>query len=656
MRFITKTNWIIILVVLAAGALAIGTASSVSSCCGNPDPEPVAIQPIVFAPPAPVVVARPMPVVVTQQVARPVSNCNVCSPPPAPVIVQRPAFRTVRETVMKEEEITTYETVWDVETRYRTRTVSKQVPETTVKQETVKVSKPVWETVEKETSYDVVRYVQETSEREEVKTVCKPVTEYQERQIVETVSKPVQETVMQQRTYQVNRPVTSCQTRVRDDGGYVTRYAPQSGKEYTRLTWQKGGDYYDPATGKTKYRMPGLYWTDLTGPTQYKAQQVYESKMVTETVPVTTLVPETVVENVPVTVNKVVQEQVVRTEQVPVTRMVQEQVVNKIPVTTYKPVTEKVVQKTPVKVCRIETVDEVREVPVTTYKTVTETIQEPYTVKVARQVPKVVKVQRPVTVCRQVPVDPCSPCGLPLPCAAAGSAVTAPTSTPSPIAAEPTPAPEAAPTGADAIPTFNEGEKGSAASEQTTPAAAPATTETTSKYPGPIKVSADEEVITTDEPQSTAPQSADMPAVALAEKVKKTENKAPVVTAPVKTAKVQSSVSAEGKTTDSPASTAAVPEADKVPLLKERDDSVDRSAKSAVPAMKTTEMKVYRPEQEPNLVPEERETPVAASSDNLPVVRTANTEGFFDFRRSTEDESAPRPEIPENSPTRLLKF
>lgn len=402
MRMITKTNWIVIFVVLAAAMLAVGTASSVSSCCGRPDPAPV-IEPYTYAAPEPIpTFATVEPVMISAPVvaARPVvNNCTV----------QRPAYKMVTETEMREEEITTYETVWDEETRYRTRTVCKRVPETTIHRETVRVSKPVWETIEKETSYDVVRYVSETSEREEVKTVCKPVTEYQEKQIVETVDRPVQETIMQQRTRLVSRPVTTCETRTRDCGEYETQYVEKPGKQYTRLTWQRGGEYYDPATGRTRNRLPGLYWTDLNSAPEYTEQRVYKPRLITETVPVTRMVEESVVEEVPVTVNKIVKEQVVRTEQVPVTRMVEEKIVNKIPITTYKPVTEKVVKKTPVRVCRMETVDEVRETPVTTYKMVTETIEEPYTVRVARQVPKTVKVQRPVTVCRRVPIDACAP-------------------------------------------------------------------------------------------------------------------------------------------------------------------------------------------------------------------------------------------------------
>lgn len=497
MRFITKSNWKVMLAVLAVGALAVGTVSSVTSqCCGRgePAPEPV-VQPIVVQRPvyipAPVVVQRPAPVIVQRPAPAVVSSgCTVC----------RPAFKTVAETQMREEQVTTYETVWEEETRYRTRTVCRQVPETSVRQETYTVSKPVWETVEKETSYDVVKYVPETSEREEVQLVNRPVTEYQERQIVETVNRPVTETVMQERSYTVQRPVTTCQTQLKDVGQYTTQYTPQPGRDYTRLTWQRGGDYYDPATGTTKYRLPGLYWTDMKTQTTYKPQQVYQPAYVAQQVQVTSYVPETVTEQVPVTVNKVIQEQVCRTEKVPITRMIQEQIVKKIPVTSYKPVTERVVQKTPVRVCRMETEQQVREIPVTTYKTVTENIQEPYTVRIAKQVPKTVTVQRPVTVYKQVPIDPCpvisspceaSPCGT-SPCATGACGVNtsaAPATLPAPAAAT-TPAPAA---------------NGQNAADSA-PGITPEASSTEVRYPGPVNV--DPTVYST-EPAA----SADKPAV-----------------------------------------------------------------------------------------------------------------------------------------------
>lgn len=612
MRFITKTNWIITLVVLAVGALAVGTASSVSSCCGRPDPAPV-IEPLTYAAPAPAPVAfAPAPVIISAPVAvsrpscstcaapvtisAPCSTCSVSKPACSACSVQRPAYKLVRETEMREEEITTYETVWDEETRYRTRTVCKRVPETSVRRETVRVSKPVWETIEKETSYDVVRYVSETSEREEVSTVCKPVTEYQEKEIVETVNRPVQETVMQQRTHQVNRPVTTCETRTRECGEYETRYVEQPGREYTRLTWQKGGDYYDPETGRTRYRLPGLYWTDLHTDSTCKAERVYRPRTITETVPVTRMVPETVVEEVPVTVNKVVQEQVVRKEQVPVTRMVQEQVVRKIPVTSYKPVTEKVVKKTPVKVCRMETVDEVREVPVTTYKMVTETIKEPYTVKIARQVPKVVKVQRPVSVCRRVPIDACGNEIVQSETVSEANPSIKEESLPSP--ADSSEAAEAVP--ADKTPALSEGE-----SSETV----------TSKYPSAD--ADDSKVITTD-----------APAVPDADAIEQKSSK-PALPGPAP-AIVRPSAADQAP---------PMSEADKTPVIETTPNSAPSSAPSADAAPQT-----------------EEPAKIAVSDSIESKLVPSEDQGSFRFVADRTDYSGQRQNIPSNAPTRLLKY
>ena len=627
MRLITKTNWIIIFVVLSAAALAIGTASSVSCCCGRPDPAPV-IEPFAYSAPEPMpVVTAAEPVIISAPLADARPVCDTCVAPvtiSAPVVaarpvsnnyaVQRPAFKMVRETEMREEEVTTYETVWDEETRYRTRTVCKRVPETTVHRETVRVSKPVWETVEKETSYDVVRYVSETSEREEVKTVCKPVTEYQEKQIVETVNRPVQETVMEQRTRLVNRPVTTCETRTRECGEYETQYVQKPGKEYTRLTWQRGGEYYDPATGQTRRRLPGLYWTDLSSAPEYTAQRVYKPRTVTETVPVTRMVEERVVEEVPVTVNKMIQEQVVRTEQVPVTRLVEEKIVNKVPVTTYKPVTEKVVKKTPVRVCRIETVDEVRETPVTTYKMVTETIQEPYTVKVARQVPKTVKVQRPVTVCRRVPIDACAPVTVSSPEANVAETVSKQT-LPEPAAGNASPA--------DNVPQFSPDGANSSTSNYPNAESATITTDASAELPA----------IPTEPPAQQNPEPA--PSVALPSAA---EN-APPMTQADQVPTLNGTAEPVAEPAPAPAEPAAAPAEQPLPGIKR-----------AEPAAPLT-MRVNRPI-ESVLVPEPQAEPIRTA-----LIESAdNSSEYFKFVSREETADTQKQVLPAISPTQLLPF
>ncbi|MBP3557952.1 MAG: hypothetical protein J6K20_09680 [Thermoguttaceae bacterium] len=319
-----------------------------------------------------------------------VATCSdVCAPCGA-------ASTTCVETEYKEEEITTYETVWDNVTRYRDKTITRQVPETSIKREKVKVERPVWETVEKETTYDVTRYVPETSTQTRTRTTLRPVVQMRERKIVETVNQPVVETVMAQRSYVVNRPTTTYRTETRDYGGFETRITAVPGRERCCLRWRCGGDYWDPTTGRTRYRLPGLYWTPTQEPTEYRAQKVYRPNLVATQVPVTTYVPETVVENVPTTRTTFRPVQVERTVSEPTTVYVRDAQTEVVPVTTYKPVTERVVKKTPTRVLRTQTTEEIRETPVTTYKTVTEIVREPYVERVARQVPKTTKVMRPV--------------------------------------------------------------------------------------------------------------------------------------------------------------------------------------------------------------------------------------------------------------------
>lgn len=320
-------------------------------------------------------------------------DSSVCSPCDA---ASTNACSPCVETEYKEEEITTYETVWDCETRFRDKTTTRQVPETSIKREKVKVERPVWETVEKETTYNVTRYVPETSTQTRTRTALLPVVQMRERKIVETVNQPVVETVMTQRSYVVNRPTTTYRTETRDYGAYETQITAVPGRERCCLRWRCGGDYWDPTTGRTRYRLPGLYWTPTQEPTEYRAQKVYRPNLVSTQVPVTTYTPQTVVENVPTTRTTYRPVQVERVVSEPTTVYVQETQTEQVPVTTYKPVTERVVKKTPTRVLRMQTTEEIRETPVTTYKTVTEVVKEPYVARVARKVPKKIKTLRPV--------------------------------------------------------------------------------------------------------------------------------------------------------------------------------------------------------------------------------------------------------------------
>ena len=321
-----------------------------------------------------------------------------------PVIEQVPftTYKRVTETQFVEETITRYETVWETERRERRFTVARQVPETSYTERRYTVQRPVEETEYRDTSFNVTRRVPETTEREERHLVARQVMETQERQVVETRRVPVQETIMEERVHTVNRPVTNFIEQVVERGQYVNQVQTQPGQTYSRLAWHRA-NYIDPATGESRWRIPGFYWTDMQGPAQHTVNRVFQPNPVLETVPVTTTVQERRVEQVPVTRTTFRDEQVVRTEQVQVPRVIQEEVVRRIPVTTYREIVERVEQQTPFTVRRMVTEERVERAPVTTFRTVLEERVEPYEVRVARVVPVTRTVQRPVTVTNWVP-------------------------------------------------------------------------------------------------------------------------------------------------------------------------------------------------------------------------------------------------------------
>jgi hypothetical protein len=323
-----------------------------------------------------------------------------------PVIEQIPrtGYKKVFETQYIEEQVTTYETVWETEMRERRYTVARKVPETSFTERRSIVQRPITETEYRDTSYNVTRTVPETSEREEKHLVARQVMETQERQVYETRRVPVQETTLEQRAYTVNRPVTSYVGTVVDRGQYVNQLNTAPGRDYNRLAWHRA-NYIDPATGESKWRIPGFYWTSMQGPSRYEVNRVYQPNYVTETVPVTNMVQEQRIEQVPVTRTTYREEQVARTELVNVPRTIQEEVVSRVPVTTYKQIVERVEQQTPVTVRRMIEEEQVEQIPVTTYKTVLEERVEPYEVKVAKVVPVTRTVRKPITTAKWVPYN-----------------------------------------------------------------------------------------------------------------------------------------------------------------------------------------------------------------------------------------------------------
>ena len=350
---------------------------------------------------------------ITAVVQRPALDATTAVPPnPQTYSVSYPAtaaptntYKIENETVFRDEQQTRLRQVWDEELRERRYTVFRQVPETTIKQEIYRVLKPMWTTEYRDTSYDVVRTVPETSVRQERYTVSRPVWETAERDVWQTVRRPVQETFMQERRYVVNRPVTSYHTEYVDRGQYVNNTVVEPGKTYYRLAWQSGGTYVNPATGASRWQTPGLYWTPMRGEDKLRQEAVYQPNIVPQVTPVTTLVPETVVEQVPTTRMTYQEERILKKEPYQVMRMVQEERVREIPETRFRQVVERVQQTMPVQVYRLETQEVVRDIPVTTYKTIAEERVEPYTVRVPRIEQIVETVQKPYIVQKRIPLD-----------------------------------------------------------------------------------------------------------------------------------------------------------------------------------------------------------------------------------------------------------
>jgi hypothetical protein len=201
------------------------------------------------------------------------------------------------------------------------------------------------------------------------------------------------------------RPVTTMTTQVVDQGcmvNQVTMFQPAPTRR--GLTWMPASQTLDPVTGAVLVQRPGLTWATVTPAPQAVVQQVWRPNLVAQQVPVTTLCPQEVVEQIPVQVQRQVAETCTRKVPVQVCRIVNEEQVRQVPVTTYKQVVERVPKQVEVKVCKMVTEEHVRQVPVTTCKWVQEERVEPIQVRVCKIVEQQETVQQPRVVCKKVPV------------------------------------------------------------------------------------------------------------------------------------------------------------------------------------------------------------------------------------------------------------
>jgi hypothetical protein len=217
-----------------------------------------------------------------------------------------------------------------------------------------------------------------------------------------TVQRAVQETVMQNQAYTAYQPVTSYHTQYVDQGQYVTALQPTAPVVRNRLWCVPGGYQTNPATGQSAYYRGGLRWVPTQGPTVLRPTTTYMPNIVAQQVATTSYQPVQMTQQVPVTVNRLVNDVVSQQVPVQVCRMETVEEVREVPVTVQKPVTERVTCQVPVQKVRYEEEEHVRQVPYTTQRIEYEEVVEQIPVKVCRYVSETKSVQVPKTVAKWV--------------------------------------------------------------------------------------------------------------------------------------------------------------------------------------------------------------------------------------------------------------
>ena len=306
------------------------------------------------------------------------------------------AFRYEYETVLEQRQVTTQRPVYETEMRTRRYRVAKPVVETAEREERFYTLKPVYETEERTREYDVTTWETVTETRQDRVILNRPVVETQMHERQHVVRRPVQETVWQDQAYTQMTPVTTMRTQLVDQGSFVDTVNYVPGHSHCHLGWMPRGASTNALTGETYYRRGGLAWVPRTSPGTYAVSRAYVPNIVAQQVPVTAMVPQTVMQKVPLSVTRYHDEVV--TEQVPVQvqRMEQVEEVRETPVTYQRPKTERVVEKIPVQTVRYEREEQVRKVPYEVHRIEYEDVEEPYEVKVMRWETEVQTIEVPV--------------------------------------------------------------------------------------------------------------------------------------------------------------------------------------------------------------------------------------------------------------------
>jgi hypothetical protein len=324
-------------------------------------------------------------------------------------------------------------------TIYETQKVTtwRDVQETQYRSETTKAYKPVWTTEQRENRYTVLKPVEETSWREERYTVLKPVvktsyreqlyeetswettTEMHDQQVVEQVPvyetsyrdeqvivrKPVTETQMQTENVTVYKPVTTLETQYVPGTSAVTQWTVGQAPATTNLQWLRPGYNFDATTGQYVWQRRGLHWVNSPGAAYYAPQTSLVPTMTPQTVQKTALVPETWVQQKPVTVTNYVDEVTSRKVPVQTYKLEQRVTTRKVPVEVQKPVKRYISKKIPFEETEYERQEVVRKVPVVTQRFEREERVEPVEVQVCRWEAVETQQQIPTVVTRRVAVE-----------------------------------------------------------------------------------------------------------------------------------------------------------------------------------------------------------------------------------------------------------
>jgi hypothetical protein len=213
----------------------------------------------------------------------------------------------------------------------------------------------------------------------------------------------VNDTVMTQQNYVVNEPVTTMATQMVDQGGFVDQYGVIPGTSGTQLRFIPRGTSYDYNTAMNYYHRGGFHRVPYQTPNQVTVNRVYVPNVVPVQVPQTHMAQRVVTQQVPVTVQRFVDEVVQEQVPVQVQRVKYEEEVRQVPVAVQRPQTETVAYRVPVQKVRYEEVEMVRQVPVTTQRIQYEEREEPVSVRVMKTITETRTERVPVTRLKQVP-------------------------------------------------------------------------------------------------------------------------------------------------------------------------------------------------------------------------------------------------------------